>query len=511
MQISTRSFVRILKKHDSLGNFSAQLNGLSVLKSNKGNSYAFFGNFEIHPDAAANVLYTTPENAKKFDDLKAIVEKVVCTVESTFFPDNDTRGKISTSLLIKAIESNPEIRVSATFKQDFSPLIETQSGIGTANYSQTREADESYSELSSLLRKMVSSPTNSLSETQLEELSETQLEEMDIEPVQIPKSSFREFLISEGLMGFPADLDRTLEPIFARFGELAPYAKARGIQGEKGILLYGPPGTGKTSIARAVAKYLNCPEERISIGIGPTLLGRYVGETEANIRSLFIPCSKALCKWGEKSPLFVVIIDEIDAIARNRKYANHSFESSQVNQLLSCMDGMFQRPNVLVIGMTNLREQIDPALLRHGRFGAQIKIDIPDRKTRKEIFEVYLKSLREQNLLAPDIDLEALCDRTEGYSGADLKGLVEKVNDCSFHRLIGRYRRGECTLEQVPTEPTGIVTKRDFEEALNAMPPQLPTESAEPATLRDLKEVLRTMPPQLQLVEPNHAPELMAE
>ncbi len=498
--ISKGSFVKILQSQPGLTDFQIKCGlleedgDLSIRNANGSDPYISIQEFDIDPKASDDVIQLRPDHCNKlsgkwFGSEKQVrIGKVLCRAQADIRYSNTFRAGFSKGTLFKILNSESVLHFTAVFNKQSDdskcPLFESSDGTqAIAQYESKKALDQQYSNdlsdedekdpLQTLLQSLLASPE--------ETVPNPAPINVQAEDPSAPKIPFTEFLQNEGLIGFPHDVETTLEPIFARFGELGPYIKDRGIRGEKGILLYGPPGTGKTSLARAVAKYLNCSDERIMVQSGPSLLGKWVGETEANIRALFNPSWKAMQKLGSKSPLFVVIIDEIDAIAPDRSYATMNWEASMVNQLLSVMDGYFQRDNLLVIGMTNLRKRIDPALLRPGRFGTQIKIDLPSQEVRKEIFEVYLQPLRTHHLVAEDVDLEVICQRTEGFSGADIKGLVEKVNTRSFYRLLEAYRKKECTLEQVPTHPIGSVTMKDFQEVLQSLPPPSKVEEDEPS------------------------------
>ena len=257
----------------------------------------------------------------------------------------------------------------------------------------------------------------------------------DSPPENITDLSLTEHLQKNGLIGLPEDLDITLGPIVARHGPLKDEIKKRGLRAEKGIILHGPPGTGKTSFARHLATYLGCGEKNVQLVSSTKLLNCYVGKTEENIRNLFQPSVEAQRKLRDKSPLFIVAFDEIESIAGDRSRLRNPWEVTAVNELLTCLDGFFLQDNLLVIGLTNDITKLDPALLRTGRFGVQIKIDLPNAENRKAILHLYLKTLIDHNYLDHNISLDQLKNMTANYSGADLKGLVEQVNRLSFARF----------------------------------------------------------------------------
>ena len=150
----------------------------------------------------------------------------------------------------------------------------------------------------------------------------------------------------------------------------------------KGVLLFGPPGTGKTLIAKELAKCLNVVKPKVVNG--PEVLSKYVGESEENVRKLFAEARKDQKELGDDSPLHVIIFDEFDAIAKPRGNDSDStgVASNVVNQLLSMIDGVDSLNNILLIGMTNRKDLIDPAILRPGRFEVHIEVHLPDEDGR---------------------------------------------------------------------------------------------------------------------------------
>ena len=147
----------------------------------------------------------------------------------------------------------------------------------------------------------------------------------------------------------------------------------------KGILLYGPPGTGKTLIARQLSKALDIDEKNYKKVDGPEIFNKYVGESENNIRKLFEKAKSDEKALGPKSPLHVVVFDEIDAVCKQRGMYENSSQTNDavVNQLLSIIDGVDALNNILVIGMTNRKDLLDEAILRPGRFEVHIEVKLP--------------------------------------------------------------------------------------------------------------------------------------
>ena len=146
-----------------------------------------------------------------------------------------------------------------------------------------------------------------------------------------------------------------------------------GIQPPKGVLLYGPPGTGKTLLAKAIASETN--SHFISIG-GPEIMSKFYGESEGKLREIFEEAN-------ENAPS-IIFIDEIDSIAPQREEVTGEVERRIVAQLLSLMDGLQSRGDVVVIAATNRPDSIDPALRRGGRFDRELEIGIPDEPSRLE-------------------------------------------------------------------------------------------------------------------------------
>ncbi len=196
-----------------------------------------------------------------------------------------------------------------------------------------------------------------------------------------------------------------------------------GIEAPKGVLLHGPPGTGKTLLARAVANETEAYFTHIS---GPEIIGKFYGESEAKLRSVF--------EDAQRRAPSILFIDEIDAIAPKREElgGEKQVERRVVAQLLSLMDGLEGRGKVIVIAATNLPNLLDPALRRPGRFDREIVIPIPDRRGRQEILEIHSRGMP----LAKDIDLAHLAEITHGFVGADLEALCREAAMICLRRIL---------------------------------------------------------------------------
>ncbi|MCL4533853.1 MAG: CDC48 family AAA ATPase [Bacteroidetes bacterium] len=192
-----------------------------------------------------------------------------------------------------------------------------------------------------------------------------------------------------------------------RYGKLFDYANTTP---PKGVMLTGAPGTGKTLIAKAVAT--ESEVNFISVK-GPSLLSKWVGESEKGVREVFRKARQA-------SPC-IVFFDEIDALVpvRSGGTADSHVTERVVSQFLSEMDGIEDMHGVVILAATNRPDIIDPALLRPGRFDFLIKLPVPDAETRRAIFDVHTRG----KPLAPDVDLDSLCQACDGLVGADIEAL----------------------------------------------------------------------------------------
>lgn len=188
--------------------------------------------------------------------------------------------------------------------------------------------------------------------------------------------------------------------------------KTLGVKPPRGVLLFGPPGSGKTLIARAVANETGAFFFLIN---GPEIMSKMAGESESNLRKAF--------EDAEKNAPAIIFIDEIDSIAPKREKTNGEVERRIVSQLLTLMDGLKSRGQVVVIGATNRPNSIDGALRRFGRFDREIDIGVPDEIGRMEILRIHTKNMK----LAEDVDLPAVAKDTHGFVGADLAQLCSEA------------------------------------------------------------------------------------
>ncbi|KZX10808.1 CDC48 family AAA ATPase [Methanobrevibacter curvatus] len=227
-----------------------------------------------------------------------------------------------------------------------------------------------------------------------------------------------------------------------------------GIAPPKGVLMHGPPGTGKTLLAKAVASESDAHFILIN---GPEIMSKYVGGSEENLREFF--------EEAEENAPSIIFIDELDAIAPKREDTPGEVERRTVAQLLTLMDGLKSRGQVVVIGATNRPDSLDGALRRPGRFDREIEIGVPDKEERKEVMEIHTRGMP----IDKDVDLEEISEITHGFVGADLEALCKEAAMRVVRRVLPEIK----TDEEIPKETLKklIVRKEDFKEALKEIQP----------------------------------------
>ncbi len=226
-------------------------------------------------------------------------------------------------------------------------------------------------------------------------------------PVRIPKQTFDDVAGQENAKREVAELvDYLRRPEFYR---------RLGAEPPKGVLLMGPPGTGKTLMAKALAGEAGVPFFSIS---GSEFIEVFVGVGAARVRHLF--------ESAKTQAPSIIFIDELDSVGRTRGTGlggGHDEREQTLNQILAEMDGFVGHEAVLVLAATNRPDVLDPALLRPGRFDRHVTLDLPDRKDRAAILQVHTRKVP----MASDVVLEQLAGGTPGFSGADLKNLVNEA------------------------------------------------------------------------------------
>ena len=227
-----------------------------------------------------------------------------------------------------------------------------------------------------------------------------------------------------------------------------------GINPPAGVLMHGPPGTGKTMIAKAVANESGAKFFSIA---GPEIMSKHYGESEKGLRDIFEEASN-------NAPS-IIFFDELDAIAGKREDSVGEVERRVVAQLLTLMDGVSDRGQVVVIGATNRINAIDLALRRPGRFDREIEISVPDRDDRLEILQIHTRSMP----LSKDVNLEELADNTHGFVGADLAALCREA----AMKALRSFSRDFNLEQEIPQEQLNKIeiTSEDFSLALKEVEP----------------------------------------
>lgn len=210
-------------------------------------------------------------------------------------------------------------------------------------------------------------------------------------------------------------------------------AEKFGIRAGGGVLMYGPPGTGKTMLAKATAGELDATFFRISPA---DIMSKWVGEAEQNIKKLF--------DAAVAEPRAIIFIDEIEALVPARRDEGSSVMQRVVPQLLQGMEGFDKKKQqaILFMGATNVPWQLDPAVLRPGRFDEKVYIPPPDLAARRKLLEIYLG----KRPVADDVDLDALATRLDGYSGADIKYICDRAATIPFLQAVANGHEGPITL-----------------------------------------------------------------
>ncbi len=238
---------------------------------------------------------------------------------------------------------------------------------------------------------------------------------------EVPKLNFTNIIgVQEVKDAFMVDVVAPLRPEFQTV-----YHKFRGNQLGTQILLYGPPGTGKTHIVKCLAGALNC---KIAVVQTSEVLASVVGVAEKNMRDIFAQAAEL--------DRCIIFLDEIDSICSDRSSDDSRHTKSILTTMLTCMDGFMktQKPNQLriIVAATNLPWKLDPALKRGGRFETQIYVPLPDADAREKFVALDLAHLPH----APDVTVEYLAQRLEGYAGADIRAIMKQIANEPLRREI---------------------------------------------------------------------------
>lgn len=234
-------------------------------------------------------------------------------------------------------------------------------------------------------------------------------------------------------------------------------AKKHGLKTGGGILLYGPPGTGKTFIAKAVAGELDLPFFSITAA---DIFGKYVGESENNIRDFF--------NTARKYPLSVVFIDELESIFQKRSESVHETTQKVISVILQELDGVRDNRNpMLLLGATNAPWLIDEAFMRTGRFDVKIYVGLPDVNARQKIIR---NAFRDVKYPVDSDAVDYMAENTDRFSGADLTGIAQIIKQTAFDRKLTRYSLPlfqECLSNAVPSGNAEISAKIEEWEKSN--------------------------------------------
>ena len=258
----------------------------------------------------------------------------------------------------------------------------------------------------------------------------------------------------EDIGGLKDELQRVREMIELPMRHPELFQKL-GIEPPKGVLLFGPPGTGKTLIAKAVASESGA--HFISIA-GPEVISKYYGESEQKLREIF--------EEAEENAPSIIFIDELDSITPRREEVTGEVERRVVAQLLTMMDGLEERGQVVVIGATNRVDAIDPALRRPGRFDREIEIGVPSEPDRIDILKIHTRGMP----LAENVALPALGQQTHGFVGADLAALAREAAIRALRRYLPEIN---LDVEEIAQEILDRmeVNSEDFRSALRDVSP----------------------------------------
>ncbi|MBW9223048.1 CDC48 family AAA ATPase [Methanothermococcus sp. SCGC AD-155-E23] len=351
-----------------------------------------------------------------------------------------------------------KVEIKEATKVVLAPMQPLRFGSGFEEYVKNRLIGQVVSKGSRVVIGVLGTPipfvvvsTSPKGVVKITELTKIELKE---EPVSEVEESKIPDITYEDIGGLKEEVTKIREMVELPMRHPELFEKL-GIEPPKGVLLVGPPGTGKTLLAKAVANEAGANFYSIN---GPEIMSKYVGETEENLRKIF--------KEAEENAPSIIFIDEIDAIAPKRDEATGEVERRMVAQLLTLMDGLESRGQVVVIAATNRPDALDPALRRPGRFDREITIGVPDKKGRLEILQIHTRNMP----LAKDVDLEYLAEITHGFVGADLAALCKEAAMKTLRRILPDL---DLEKDEIPKEILDKieVTMEDFKEALKEVEP----------------------------------------
>ena len=282
-------------------------------------------------------------------------------------------------------------------------------------------------------------------------------EDTEVELREEPISGFEKTgggITYEDIGGLQDEIQRVREMVELPMKHPQIFQKL-GIEPPQGVLLHGPPGTGKTLLAKAVANETSASFFSIA---GPEIISKYYGESEQQLREIFEDAA-------DEAPA-IIFIDELDSIAPKREDVTGEVERRVVAQLLTMMDGLESRGQVIVIAATNRVDSVDPALRRPGRFDREIEIGVPDEVGRREILQIHTRGMP----LSDDVNLNRLADETHGFVGADIESLTKEAAMRALRRYLPEIDLDE---EDIPPSLIDrmIIKRDDFRGALSEVEP----------------------------------------
>lgn len=283
----------------------------------------------------------------------------------------------------------------------------------------------------------------------------TQETEIELRPERVqPEETRRAQVTYDDLGGLDDAIAQVREMIELPLKQPTLFQRL-GIDPPKGVLLHGPPGTGKTLLARAVANESDAAFYHIA---GPEIMGKHYGESEERLREIFDEAQR-------NSPA-IVFFDEIDSIAPKRDQTSGETERRIVAQLLTLMDGLEARENVVVVATTNRIDAVDEALRRPGRFDREIVIGVPDQEGRNQILNIHTRGMP----LGEDVKIEEFSRKTYGFVGADLAALTREAAMETLRRNLPDI---DLNREEIAPEVLEnlFVTRDDFNDALKRVQP----------------------------------------
>ncbi|MEO8618802.1 MAG: CDC48 family AAA ATPase [Sphingomicrobium sp.] len=359
-------------------------------------------------------------------------------------------SKVATRIVFAPAQDNVRLQGSSeALKRSFAerPLTEGDT-VATSGHQRVN------TDMPEHIRQLVNAPAFALQEVRMVIASTTPRGIVHIGPDTVVEllPEFREKVAGErradvtyddlGGMASTIDALREMVELPLRHPELF---QRLGVDPPKGVLLHGPPGTGKTRLAKAVA---NESEANFFHIAGPEIMGSAYGESEKKLREIFEEAAKAAPS--------IIFIDEIDSIAPKRDRVTGEAEKRLVAQLLTLMDGLEPRQNLVVIAATNRPEAIDEALRRPGRFDREIVVGVPDEKGRREILGIHTRGMP----LADGVDLDELARRTYGFVGADLAALVREAALEAVRRIMPKL---DLSKDSIPTEILDALSVEQFD------------------------------------------------